>query len=51
MLCLTKTKYFYNYNHYIRLNVYNNILEIILQQMKKYLSSYIYTHITMYTCK
>ena len=44
MLCLTKNKQFYNYNHYIRLHVYKDILQIILQQMKKYLYRYIHTH-------
>ena len=48
MLCLTKAKEFYNYNHYIRLNLYNDILQIILQQMKKYLYWYIYTHHCVY---
>ena len=35
MLCLTKTKSFYNYNHYVRRHVYNDILQIILQQNEK----------------
>ena len=35
MLCFTKTKQFYNYNHYNRLHVYNDTLKIILQQIEK----------------
>ena len=50
MLCFTKTKEFYNCNHYIRLHVYNDILQIILQQLKN-INIDIYAHITMYTCK
>ena len=45
MLSLKKTKQFYNYNHRICLHVYNDILQIILQQMKKIYID-IYTHIT-----
>ena len=42
-------KDFYNYDHYIRLHVYSTILQIIIQQMKKYWYRYIYIHTLLCT--
>ena len=50
MLCLQRLSKFHNYNPYIRLHVYNDILQIILQQMKNYFYRYKYIYIHTSLC-
>ena len=51
MLCITKAKKVYDYNHYTGLHVYNDILCRSFYNKLKNIYIDIYTHITMYTFK